>query len=155
MAGTMEAILEHTMSSKGWQNFWMNGRKCGEVAIDAAMAGDHGVPTIMVSGDDKVCREARRLVPGIVVAQVKRGLDCEGGQLLPKEKAHALIQQGAARAVRNCRSIRPFKVKHPVRMRLEKVSRGRLPIHRKDVRIIDGRTYEVAGATVEEALNRL
>ena len=155
MAGTPEAILEHTMSSRGWQNFYMNGVKCGELAIDAASAGDHGVPTIMTSGDDKLCREARRFVKGIVAVEVKKGLHVEGGLLLPREVAHRRIAEGAARAVRDCRKIKPYKVKSPVTMRLELVSRGIVPAKKRGVKVIDGRTYEVTGPDVESALNSL
>lgn len=155
MAGTAEAILEHTMSSRAWQNFWMNGRRCGEFAIDAAMAGDHGVPTIMASGDDKLCREARRVVKGLVAVQVKKGLDCQGGQLLSMERAHQLIADGAAKAVGLCKKIKPYRVRHPVKMRLELVSRGTVPVGRRGVKVIDGRTYEVTAPTVEEALRAL
>ncbi len=155
MAGTPQAILEHTMSSKSWQNFWMNGKKCGEVAIDAGTAGDHGVPTIMVSGDDKVCKEARKLIKGVLTVQVKKGLDVEGGILLPKEQAHKLIRENAAKAVTMCKKIKPYKVKSPVTMRLELVSRGRVPVTRKHVKVIDGRTYEVVGPDVEETFRLL
>ena len=58
MAGTAGAVCEHTMSSKTWQNVWINGRKTGEIGICAYVAGEHGVPVIMVSGDDKACAEA-------------------------------------------------------------------------------------------------
>lgn len=152
MAGTPRAILEHTMSSKSWQNFWMNGKRCGEVAIDAGIAGDHGVPTIMVSGDDKVCKEARKFIKGVQTVQVKKGLDVEGGALLPKERAHKLIRESAAKAVKICKKIKPYKVKSPVTMRLELVSRGRIPVARKHVKVIDGHTYEVVGPSVEETL---
>jgi D-amino peptidase len=155
MAGTPQAILEHTMSSANWQNLWINGRKAGEIAIDAGIAADRGVPTIMVSGDDKTCREARRLLKGIVAVEVKQGYDVEGGRLLPKELAHRRIREGAALAVSRCRTLRPLKWSHPVRMRLELVSRGRVPAGRAGVRVIDGRTYEVVGAGVEEALQLL
>lgn len=155
MAGTPQAILEHTMSSAHWQNLWINGRKAGEIAIDAGIAADRGVPTIMVSGDDKACREARRLLKGVVTVEVKQGYEVEGGRLLPKELAHRRIREGAALAVSRCRTLRPFKWPRPVRMRLELVSRGRVPAGRAGVRVIDGRTYEVAGASVEEALQRL
>lgn len=155
MAGTPEAILEHTMSSKSWQNFTMNGRKCGEIGIDAGIAGDHGVPTIMVSGDDKTCREARAFIKGVVTAEVKKGLAVEGAILLPMERAHKLIMESAAKAVQNCKKIKPFKVKTPVKMRLERVSRGILPVTRSNVKIIDGRTYEVTGPTVEKTLRML
>ncbi len=157
MAGTPETILEHTMSSAAWQNFWLNGRKTGEIGIDAGIAGDCGVPTIMVSGDDKACKEAEEFISGVVTACVKTGLSVEGGRLLSPEKAHQVITQSAARAVKNAASIAPLKFEPPVTMRLERVSRGRLPVRGEKpyVKIIDGRTYEVTGDTVEEALFRL
>jgi len=155
MAGTPQAILEHTMSSQAWQNFWMNGTRCGELAIDAGIAGDHGVPTILATGDDKLCAEARRFIRGIVTAAVKFGLDCQGGRLLPKEQAHRLIRDRSAEAVAQCKRIKPYKVKSPVRMRLELVSRHNVPVARPGMKVIDGRTYEVTGKTVEEALRAL
>ncbi len=155
MAGTPEAILEHTMSSVGWQNFKMNGKLCGEIAIDAGIAGDYGVPTIMVSGDDKVCREAREFVPGIVTAEVKKGLSCEGGIMLPREMAHQMIRERTAEAVGKAEKIKPYKVKSPVTMQLEMVSRGRVPVTRTSAKVIDGRTYKVKGKNVQETLYRL
>lgn len=153
MAGTPCAVLEHTMSSRWWQHCWINGKRVGEIAIDAGVAGDHGVPTIMVSGDDKACREARQWVRGIHAAVVKQGLEIEGAILLSTETARALITETAARAVRGCRKIRPLKFKSPVKMRLELVSRGAVPVQCPWVKVIDGRTYEVSGRDVETALN--
>ena len=157
MAGTPEAILEHTMSSRSWQNFRMNGEPMGEVGIDAGIASDHGVPTIMVSGDDKVCKEAKKLLKGVVVAQVKKGLSCQGGQLLSWEVARDLIAKRSEQAVRKAERIAPLSVKRPVRMRLELVSRGTVPNldSKPYAKVIDGRTYEVVGDTVEQALRRL
>lgn len=152
MAGTPQAVLEHTMSSKTWQNFWMNGTKCGEVAIDAGIAGDHGVPTIMVSGDDKLCKEAREFIADLVTIQVKQGLSVEGAKLLPQPQALKLIRNGAAEAVAKCKTIKPYKVAAPVTMRLELVSRGVIPAMRSHVKVIDGHTYEVTGDSVEAAL---
>jgi D-amino peptidase len=155
MAGTREAVLEHTMSPEEWQNFWINGKKSGEIGIDAAIAGEHGVPVVMVSGDDKACREAKALLKGVVTAQVKKGLSVEGAVLLPKARAHALIRDSAARAVQNCRTMKPHVVKPPVRLRLEQVSRVPMPRPKPYLRILDGRTFEVTGSSVEEALYRM
>jgi len=157
MAGTPEAILEHTMSSASWQNFWLNGRKTGEIGVDAAIAGEQGVPTIMVSGDDKACREAEEFIPGVVTACVKVGLSVEGGRLLSADAAHELITGRAAEAVRKAGAIKPVVVKPPVTARLELVSRGRLPLRgdKPYVKIIDGRTYEVTADSVDQALGRL
>jgi len=157
LAGTAAAVLEHTMSSAHWQNFWLNGRLTGEIGIDAAFAGDHGVPTIMVSGDDKACAEARDLLPGVVTAEVKRGLATEGAVLLPAERARELIEQKAADAVTACKGIAPLQVEHPVTLRLEKVERGGVPTpgSKPYLTVIDGRTYEVTGGTMAEAYGRL
>jgi D-amino peptidase len=122
------------------------------VIVDMAIAGDHGKPVIMVSGGEKACAEARRFVRNVVVAPVKKDLDVYGGVLLPKEAAHEMIRSRAAEAVKCARSIKPYRVKHPVRIHLEKVSRSRLPEGRPGVRILDGSTYEVVGQDVESAL---
>ena len=82
MATTPQAIMEHTMTSVHWQRVWMNGKLCGETAIDAGIAGDHGIPLIMVSGDDKLAAEAKKLVPGIEAVQVKKGLAIQGRALV-------------------------------------------------------------------------
>ncbi|MHC4481314.1 MAG: M55 family metallopeptidase, partial [Planctomycetota bacterium] len=157
MAGTPEAILEHTMSSRSWQNFYLNGRRTGEIGIDAAIAGEHGVPTIMASGDDKACAEAEAFIPGVLTACVKVGLALEGGRLLSKGAAHRLIAARAREAVGKAPEIRPVEVKPPITARLELVSRGRLPSEdtKPYVTIIDGRTYEVTADGVEQALRRL
>lgn len=158
MAGTSAAILEHTMSSTGWQNCWLNGRKAGEIAIDAGIAGDDGVPTIMVSGDDKACAEARRWIKGVFTAVVKKGYSNRGGRLLGRKAAHKLIVETAENACRNCRKVKPLVHSHPVRLRVELVERVPLPgaiYGRKGVTFIDARTFEVAGATTREAFSSL
>jgi D-amino peptidase len=154
MAGTMHGILEHTMTSVQWQNFWMNGVKTGEIGIDMGIASDHGKPVIMVSGSEMACAEARKFVGNIKVAPVKKDLDVFGGMLLSKEAAHNVIRTAATEAVTAAIKgiIKPVRVKHPVRMRLERVSRSRIPEVRPGVKVINSRTYEVTGKDVESAL---
>ena len=88
------------MSSAYLQNYWINGQKVGEIAIDnGGIVGDYGKPVIMVSGDDKVCHEAETLLPGIVTAEVKKGITWKGGMLLPPEKAYTLIKNKTKEAI--------------------------------------------------------
>ncbi len=51
MAGTVDAFLDHTQSSKDWYEFRINGRLMGELGQCAAMAGHFGVPGVMRAGD--------------------------------------------------------------------------------------------------------
>jgi len=98
-AGTLAATLEHTMSSASWFRLTVNGREIGEVGIDAALAGAAGVPVVLVTGDDKVCAEAKELLGAIETAVVKQGLGRHRAKcLLPKE-SHARIREAARRAV--------------------------------------------------------
>lgn len=155
MAGVLNATLEHSLSSATIQNFWINGQKGGEIAINAAIAGDKGVKVILVTGDDKACEEARALMPWVTTAEVKKGLTWNGAMLLPRGKAHALIRQKTIEAVRNAQKAQLFQFEKPVRFRVELTERQRLPnrIGRPSVNIIDGRTFEVYGNSMEEALH--
>ena len=154
MAGTPEAVLEHTYSSKSVQNMYLNGNKVGEFAVDAAIAGEYGVPVIMVSGDDKICAEAEQLLPGVVTAEVKKGLSCFGAQLLPPEKAHKLIHDKAMEAVQKLPALKPYKIAAPVECRMEMVERNCLPktLAKPYVRVVDGHTFELTADSVEQAL---
>ncbi|HZM26289.1 MAG TPA: M55 family metallopeptidase, partial [Gemmatimonadales bacterium] len=49
-AGTAGAILDHTMMD-AIRDVRLNGRSMGELGLNAALAGAHGVPVALVSGD--------------------------------------------------------------------------------------------------------
>jgi len=151
MAGTPGALLEHTYSSKSIQNMWLNDRPVGEIGIDAAIAGDYGVPTIMVSGDNYACTEAESWIPGVVPCVVKTGLGCQAARLLSRENAHELIRQQTSTAIAQLDAIKPLVVDKPATVRREMMERLPVPSARPGVTIIDGRTYEVSGDTVEKA----
>ncbi len=156
MAGTEAAILEHTYSSSEVQNMYLNDKRVGEIAVDAAIAGEQGVPVIMVSGDDKTCKEARAILPNVVTAEVKKGLSSFGGVLMPVDKAHALIKSKAIEAVKNLGKVKAYKISGEITCRLELVERRNLPSPsaKPYMKVIDGRTFEVTANSVEEALWR-
>lgn len=157
MAGTPGGILEHTFSSASVQNYWINGEKAGEVAVDAGIVGDQGKPVIMVSGDDKVCAEVKALLPWCVTAEVKKGITWKGGLMLPAEKAYALLREKTIEAVKNIPNAKPLVYDKPITLRAERVERFVMPMEceKPYMKIIDGRTYEVTADTMEAALFRL
>ena len=159
MAGTERAILEHTWSSTSVQNYWLNGVRIGEVALDAAILAEYKKPVIMVSGDDAVCREAREFLPRVITAEVKKSAACFGAQLLAPHLAKKRIEEAVTAAIAAYRrgEVDWYKVSSPATLRVEKTERTQLPnpSAKPYMKIIDGRTYEVVGETVEEALFRL
>ena len=149
-AGTPGAVCEHTMSSMEWQNVWINGKLTGEIGICAYVAGEHGVPVIMVSGDDKACREAGSWLPEAVLCQVKEGFSCNGARIPSPERSCALIADGAERAVRKAKACPVLKAESPVTFRLELVSRQPLPVN-PAYKHLDARTGELQAESVEKA----
>lgn len=113
MAGTKNAPLCHTYSSKSIEYYKLNGQFVGEFGARAIMAGTFGVPTVFISGDDKAVAEARALVPGIQAATVKQGLGLELALHLSPEASMQLIRKIAAEALRDISNIPPICVEGP------------------------------------------
>ena len=153
MAGVSGALLEHTYSSASIQSILLNDEPVGEFAIDAAIAAEHGVPVIMTSGDDKLCREAATWLPEVVTCQVKKGLSCQGAAMLSMERAHRLIEEKTASAIGLIGRIPLRRVAAPVVMRREAVERCGVSRPHPQVKIIDARTCEITAASVGEALS--
>ena len=150
LAGTWGAVCEHTMNSSKIQNVWLNGRKVGEIGICAAAAAEKGIPVVMVSGDDKACKEAAEWIPGVTVCPVKKGFSCNGARMPSLEYTHRLITEKTEEALRNLPKNVPPLIEHPVTFRIELVSRMPIPESPR-CRPIDARTYEVTADTVEKA----
>ena len=108
MAGTFNAPLCHTYSSKTVAYYKLNGVFIGEFGARALIAGMQGVPTVFLSGDDKAALEAKLFVPEIEVAVVKRGRGVEAAEHLEPDEARRLVREGAAKAVRRAAEIPPF-----------------------------------------------
>ncbi len=99
MAGTQDALLEHTMNGLQWSRYTVNETPYGELGIDAEIAAESGVPVIMASGDDKLCAEAARWLPGLETAMVKQGVNRFVALCLSPERSNAVVYEHAKRAV--------------------------------------------------------
>ena len=114
MAGARGGILSHSYSSMSVHRLALNGRAIGEIAIDAAVAGARGVPTIFVSSDEAGCAEARKFLgKGVVTVATKKGISRNCALSLSPAKAQVLTQAGVQRAVANCAAIKPYRLSGP------------------------------------------
>lgn len=142
MAGTESAVLDHTMSSRDWQNMWINGKKVGEFGIAAIWASYFNVPIIFASGDDKFCKEAKALLGKIELIETKRGISRECAICYPIKKVRKMIEEGVEKAVGNIKSFKPYKVSSPVEAVIEYKSTsivdGIKP--KAGIKILDSRT---------------
>lgn len=124
MALTPKAIMAHSYSSASYQSILLNGKPIGEIGIDAAIAAEHNVPVVMVSGDDKTCLEAKAWIPGVVTCRVKKAMSASTGKCLPVEKSHALIAAKTEEALAKRKSIPLIHVKYPATIRWDLIPKG-------------------------------
>ncbi len=92
----------------------LNGRVVGEIGMEAAIAGDCGVPTVMVVGDTGAIEEAEALMPGVVGLSVKESLGEGAGACMPLVTTRQRVREGARRLVQSPPEIEPFHVPGPV-----------------------------------------
>jgi D-amino peptidase len=116
--GTVDGVLAHTCSSVQYQSVSVNGREVGEIAVDAALAGERGVPVILVASDDKAVAEARADLPWIESVETKRGLGRNIALSLHPQRSVDAIYAAAGRAVERLAGMRPFTFASPVTLRL-------------------------------------
>lgn len=84
--------------------------RLGEFHMTAALAGSFGVPFIFASGDDCLEPQLRALIPNIEYAAVKRALSPYYADSMSPVKARELIKRKVAKAVKNIKRIKPYKI---------------------------------------------
>ena len=98
--GEGDGVVNHTLSSLVLRSVRINGSLVDEAGINARVAASHGVPVLLLTGDDRVCATAATAFPGIEVAAVKRAIDRLSAEHLPVDRARGLIARRATAAVR-------------------------------------------------------
>jgi D-amino peptidase len=119
MAGTLNGFLDHTQSPESWFNYWINGRKMGEMAQWATVSGHFKVPLLMVSGDEAACIEARQFFNPIECASVKRGLGRNAAALVDSGQAVERIWDAAYKAMALVGKGKPFTPILPMEVKLQ------------------------------------
>ncbi len=121
--GAINAILDHTWSDERVSGLWINDRAFGESGLNGAVCGHFDVPIIMASGDQNLCAEVREFFGDeIETAQVKKAVSRMSAQCLPPSVTSKLIEEAAARALKNLKDKKApklFKVPAPIVMTVE------------------------------------
>lgn len=107
-------VRAHTFSSATLTRVAINGVDMSEGSWNAAIAGQFGVPVIMMSGDDAAVAEVRGVVGDLEAAEVKKSLGFHSAMTLTPEASVALIGQKVKAAFARRASFKPYVVKTPV-----------------------------------------
>jgi D-amino peptidase len=97
--GAERAILSHTYNPLAVWEARLNGLVVGESALNALVAVDHGVPVVLISGDDATAEEARPFMPQVEAVVVKRSITRFAAESLHPNRARELIRAAAAAAL--------------------------------------------------------
>lgn len=143
--GTFGGILSHTYSGASVESLHINGAESGETAMNAGIAGHHGVPLIMVAGDQQIAAEAKTLNPDIETAIVKTAVGRRAAHCLHPEKAREIIRETTAKAIKKHRRVKPVTVATPVTytIRFTDATRADAAAYIPGARRIDGKTIEL------------
>jgi D-amino peptidase len=109
-------VRAHTMSSALLTNISIDGVSVPEAGFNAAIAGQFGVPVIMITGDDVIIKEAQVLLGNIEGAAVKRAIGFHSAESMTPEAARDLIRRKAQDAVSRIGDFKPYKVSTPVQL---------------------------------------
>lgn len=112
------ALLAHSYLIQ-YDAIWLNGQKVGEIGIEAALAGEQGIPLVFVCGDDKGCEEALTLNPKIITATVKESLGDSEARCFTPKKTRQILKAAAKEAVREATSIAPVVPQLPAHIEIE------------------------------------
>ena len=113
--GEPEAILSHSYSPSLIWEARIDGRVVGELGINAMVADYFGVPIRLVTGDQVVAVEARELIAGVHVAEVKRSFSRYSAESLSPEESCSVIRDEA----KACLQALPTSAPEPRPLRME------------------------------------
>ncbi|MDA8354493.1 MAG: M55 family metallopeptidase [Firmicutes bacterium] len=111
-------VLSHTISPVV-RNLYLNGKKVGEFGLNSAFAGILGVPSCLVSGDDRIAEEARDWVPDIRTAIVKTAVSRTSAELFSPEKSRDVLRQQTMEALSAVGKIPPVQLSEPIEVKVE------------------------------------
>ena len=110
----LEGVRAHTFSSARLTSVKINGKVMSEGSWNAAVAGEFGVPVIMIAGDDAAVNEVKALIGNAEGAIVKESISFHSAKSLHPDAAYDLIAEKTSYAVKNIKKYKPYKIKGPL-----------------------------------------
>lgn len=151
MAGTEKAILDHTYSSLDIYNVSVNGKKAGEIYIDALVAAELRVPVALVTGDDKAAAEALDVMPWVRTYETKKAVARHCALVKPPSIVREELKRLASKLAGSRDSLRFLKIPEKYEIKLETVMSSHTDVikfNNSDLVKIDGRTIFKKGTRI-------
>jgi D-amino peptidase len=111
--GEADGTLDHTYSPDTLYAVRVNGVRCSEGLLNAALVGTYGVPVVLVTGDRTTVDGLKAHLPWISTVAVKDSIGRFAVNSLSPESARRQIADGAREALGNLANAKPFAFESP------------------------------------------
>lgn len=118
-AGHPTGVIGHTYSSSAVMGVRANDVPHNEAGLNALRLGHHGVPVVLVAGDDALAEESEALLPWAERVVVKRALGERVADSLSPERAGAAIREGVQRALGRLDDMPLYRLPAPIRIEVD------------------------------------
>ncbi len=97
----------------------VNGFSVGEIGMEAAIAGEFGVPVLLVTGDSEGIKEAEKIISNIRSVVVKESVDFHSAVCYPMEHNAERIKNAAKEIAQSPPNVNLFKFDSPIKLEVE------------------------------------
>ena len=148
----LEGVRAHTMSSARLTDIRLNGTSMPEAGVNAAIAGEFGVPITMISGDDAIVAEANALLGHIEGATVKWAYSFHSARTLTPEASYELIRETARKALSDLSAFKPYRLSTPIttEVAFKHYRQPQLLEYLPNVKRVDSHTIQFTGQNMRE-----
>lgn len=112
-------VLDHTYSPSVIYSVTVNGIRCDEALLNAALLGLFGVPVALVSGDRIAVEGTLKNLPWATGVVIKEPIGRYAADSVSPAMARQMLRAGAASAITQLGQLRPFTFEPPIRMEIE------------------------------------
>ncbi len=145
-------VRAHTFSSAHLTRVTLNGQEVTEGVFNAAVAGQFGVPVMMMSGDDAAIAEIRARLGNIEAAETKKTLGFHSANTLTPDASCELIGEKVKAALGRLGDFKPYVVASPVT--LDMSFKSYLPAevlaYLRNIQRVDSHTIRFVGKDMAE-----
>ncbi|MHA2358574.1 MAG: M55 family metallopeptidase [Candidatus Heimdallarchaeaceae archaeon] len=120
-AGTTNSSFDHTYHGGAVHKIIVNGIECSEFLLNAYVAGEHNVPSILVAGDKQLIEDDVKThapwIENVVLKQSLSRLSARSPSLIKiEEELRAAVNRAVIKLGEN--KVEPLKTKKPVEVKL-------------------------------------
>jgi D-amino peptidase len=115
----VDGVLSHTYLPNSITGVWLDGVHASEGRLNAALAAEHGVPVLLVTGDDLTCVDANDYAPGAQTVAVKECVSRYAAICLPPRRTAADIAAAAKASMADAGRFEPRSTRHRIEIEFD------------------------------------